>query len=381
MKTITAKFILIMVVIFGLLSSSQVTAAKKGRKVKKPKEKECLLFVRQENKTIPLKPRDLTFRSALLFGDQKLGLYGIPQPPELKMDLKPLEIHFFAPETGAAYITLARLVFVESEPAHFFDLKEPKVHPALFPKVYQVNPDDPVGVNLWVVEKKIPVQVTPVADKPGFFRVVPEQKLEAGNYAVHFGCLDGPRTYLGEQKLYPFTVAVLPEPPAPPPPKKKPARKRRPKEPEPVCPPVAKPPAPAREIPPPAVPEGLKAGFEYAVTPPSTSPSYNREYNIKNVNEFPWHNVNIKVHFRNDKYPDVVLGPIVIEKNIVLPEQTINIVPDKTRLYYETLNDENCKIYLEVLSKEGTIKKAWKNVSMDESGQSNLAETPWDLTE
>lgn len=122
-------------------------------------------------------------------------------------------------------------------------------------------------------------------------------------------------------------------------------------------------------------PPPMDAGFTYYGVRPG-SPRIRREYQITNLNDYPWHNVRIKIYA---KYGKTVLGPVTQEKNIVLPDHTVNQVPDKTFMHYETLDDAGYKIYLEVSAKEGKLKKAWQNFPASEPGNSNLVPIPWDL--
>jgi hypothetical protein len=91
--------------------------------------------------------------------------------------------------------------------------------------------------------------------------------------------------------------------------------------------------------------------------------------------------VEIKIYARSDNNEKFVLGPVTQEKNIVLPNHTVNQVPDKTFMHYETLDDAGYKLYLEISAKEGKLKKAWRNIPAGEEGESNLVEIPWDLPE
>jgi hypothetical protein len=68
-------------------------------------------------------------------------------------------------------------------------------------------------------------------------------------------------------------------------------------------------------------------------------------------------------------------------KDIVLPDHTVSQAPDQTFLQYESLNDAGVTLYLKVKCKEGTIKKAWKNLNSEGSGPATLTEVPWDLKE
>ncbi len=334
------------------------------------------LYLHQGQKNIPLKQGELTFRTALAYGDRKAGLYGLATPPKSVVSGQPLEIVVFDPESAAAHMCLSRLSHVDTAPAHTFDLKPYKVPPALFEQVYQVKYADQVAINLWIAENDLDLQITPVVGKPGWYRAVPEKKLEDGVYAVNFGLVQGPRIYTGEPPFYPF--AVGPPPVCEPTPKAK-RRVGKSKEVVEVCPPPKKSPVKAllpEPTPAPAIPE-LNAGFSYK----RVSPQARREYQITNVTQVPWHNVNISIYMRSATFPDLVLGPVSLSKDIVLPEHTVNQAPDKTFLEYETLDDGNCNLYLKISAKEGVIKKAWKNVYNIESGESNLTEIPWDLKE
>ena len=165
------------------------------------------LYIKQDQKTFRLPQQGLTFKTALVLGSDQSGLYGIPSPPKTSLDIKPIEIVFFDPETAGATIRLTKLAHIATAPAHSFDLQATKIGPAIFAKIYHVKYDESVPINLWCVETDIPLQITPMAGKPGWFRAVPEQQLEAGVFAITFGRVDGPRIYAGDRYFYPFVLA------------------------------------------------------------------------------------------------------------------------------------------------------------------------------
>ena len=336
------------------------------------------MYVQQGAKRCRLKPGDLTFRTVLTLGPDLSGYYGLPGPPPLRLDIRPLAILVFDPETAGATLRLDKLAFVDTAPAHIFDLKSTRVDAAIFDQIYHVAYDAAVPVKLWCVGSNIPLHLTPVAGKPGWYRAVPDQPLEAGSYAVNFGCVDGPRTYTGKPDFYPFVLAAAAPPTCPAPAKMKRRAKRHPVV---ECPPVAACP-PAKPEPLPLAPghvaaAQMEAGFSYV----TASPQGRREYRITNSNAIPWHNVNISVFMRDGRFPKTVLGPVTQYKDIVLPDHTVSQAPDKTFLQYETLNDAGATLYLQAKCKEGTIKKAWKNLGSDDSGPATLTEVPWDLKE
>lgn len=333
------------------------------------------MYVQQGPQTCRLQLSDLTFRTILTLGPDISGYYGLPGPPTLRLDIKPLEILVFDPETAGATLRLDRLAFVDTAPAHIFDLKTTRVDAAIFDKIYHVPYDAAVSIKLWCVGSNIPLHLTPVAGKPGWYRAVPGAPLEAGAYAVNFGCVEGPRTYTGKPDFYPFVLAAAPPPTCPPPPKKRRGKRRPAVE---CPPPVACPPAKTEPAAPPRpVAEQMEAGFSYV----PVSPQGRREYRITNSNPIPWHNVNISVFMRDSRFPKTVLGPVTTYKDIVLPDHTVSQAPDKTFLQYETLDDAGATLYLKVKCKEGTIKKAWKNLGAADSGPATLTEVPWDLQE
>jgi hypothetical protein len=217
MRTLRKEFLVavLTVIVLGILGSTDAVVAKKPRKSLQ-KRTYYDLYVVQGAKTFRLPQVDLTFKTALSLGPDKTGFYGIPRPPETRLDIEPIEIVLFDPETAGATMQLAKLAHIETAPAHSFDLKAVKIGPAIFDKVYHVNFDEPVPINLWCVEGSIPLQLTPVARKPGWYRAVPAQKLEAGVYAINFGGIDGPRIYTGALYCYPFVLAGGPEPDNPP---------------------------------------------------------------------------------------------------------------------------------------------------------------------
>lgn len=375
-------FILGLLLAFLAWAAGSAGAARKRQKAPAA-GKNYEIYLRQGQKNLPLKQGEVTFRTALTYGDSKAGLYGLAEPPRaLAFSGRPLEILVFDPESAAAQMRLSRLGRIDTAPASFFDLKPAKVDAALFEAVYKVKYEDRVAFNLWTADRDILLQVSPVAGKPGWYRAVPMQNLEDGFYAVNFGLVQGPRIYTGEVNFFPFAVAPAPPPP-PPVCKPAPKAKKRPGKSEEVAEVGPAPQKAARVRPPepapapaPVIPE-LNAGFSYK----RVSPQGRREYQITNVTDSPWHNVNISIYMRSATFPDLVLGPVTLYKDIVLPAATVNRAPDKTFLEYETVDDGNCNLYLKISSKEGAIKKAWKNVYSVESGESNLTEIPWDLKE
>jgi len=371
----------------GLLMAVMILAAftpegYAARKVKKKKKRIHLgeLYIQQGKKKIKLTQGNLTFRTALFMGeDVRSGIYGLAQAPTLKAATHPLEIMVFDPESAGEKVRLTRLAYVEKNQASLFDLNPTKLDPENFTKAYGLEYKAEVPVKLWCVDEYIPLQITEVPKKPGWFCLVPTKELTPGNYAINQGGLEGPRLYTGEHPIYPL-VLVAPAPPPPPKPKvvRQKVRKKaaKPKEEVAKAPPCLPAPPKPREVAPPVLaPPSLDAGLTYYGVYPG-APKIRREYRITNLNDFPWHNVRIKIFIRDGK---TILGPVTQEKNIVLPDHTVNQRPDKTMMHYETLNDAGYKIYLEISAKEGKLKRAWQNYPADEPGESNLVEIPWDL--
>jgi hypothetical protein len=369
----TRQAYLIALLALGLLGTGTATvAARQARRATRtPPYLE--MYIQQGQKTYRLERSDLTFRTILTLGPESSGYYGLPALPRLRVDIKSLSILIFDPEGAGATLRLDRLHFIQRAPAHRFDIRTTPVAPAYFPAVYHVAYNAEVPVSLWCVGENIPLHITPVAHKPGWFRAVPTQPLTAGNYALNMGCLAGPRVYTGKMDFYPFVMAAAP----PPKPKRVICRariKRRPVKRPPVafCPPAKARPAPPRALAKPM----MAAGLSYA----EVSPAGRREYQITNLNAVPWHNVNISLYVRDSSFPKTVLGPVRLYKNIVLPQHTVNQPPDKTFLQYATLSDAGDTIYLKIKCKEGIIKKAWKNLGPPEPGAPNtLIPTTWDL--
>lgn len=372
----------LMLALPGLVSCPQADGATKAWKPSKP-AKSGQIYIRQGDRTVVLKPGDLIFRTALSSGDNKYGLYGISQTPGIRLDPQAFEIYLFDPETAGEQIHLAKLSFVKDAPARDFDLNVIKVEPEKFKKIYRVNSDDSLPIELWSVERYIPLRITILNDRPGWCRLVPLEKLEDGTYAFNNGGIDGPRIFTGDQNFYPFVLApaapVCAE--AKPTPKVKRRVRRQPQAcPEPALKPVAKRPAPAiRQVAPPPAAKELAPDFAYkAIT--GHDPKTKWEYQITNQNDFPWHNVDVKIYLNPHDSPNTVLGPVTIHKDVVLPAHTINQVQDKTFMQYETLDNQGHDIYVTISSKEGTVKKAWKRTGSTDS-EVSLIEIPWDLKE
>jgi hypothetical protein len=217
MRTLKRELLItgLTVIMVGMLSATAVVGAKQPRQSSRG-GKGYDLYIRQDQKTVPLPQQGLTFKSALVLGSDQSGLYGIPTPPKTTLDLKPVEIVFFDPETAGATVRLTRLAHIVAAPAHSFDLQATKISPAIFPKIYHVEYDASLPINLWCVETEIPLQITPMAGKPGWFRAVPDQQLEAGVFAITLARVDGPRIYAGDRHFYPFVLASVPQPLNPP---------------------------------------------------------------------------------------------------------------------------------------------------------------------
>jgi hypothetical protein len=206
-KFCVAAFLLVFIAVGG------AEAARKGPKSPVP-GKDRQLYLRQGDQVIPLKQGELIFKTVLSWGDSKSGIYGIARPPLTSLAPQPLEIFWFDPETAAASLRLSRLSRVETAPAHSFDLRPTKLSADLFAQVYGLKYDSLVAINLYTAERDLPLQVSQVPGRPGWYRAVPEEPLAEGLYAVNFGLVQGPRFYAGEPRFYPFAVA--PAPPAPP---------------------------------------------------------------------------------------------------------------------------------------------------------------------
>ncbi len=376
MQTSTGKIFWAALLIGLMVAAATPQGAEAARKVKKPAQTQGL-YLQQGQKIIKLTQGGLIFRTALPWGqDNKVGLYGILQEPALKVELEPLEIMVFDPETGGDKVHLTRLAYLETAPAGRFDLSVNKLNAENFKRIYKMDLDTPVPMNLWCIQTEIPLQVAAVPKKPGWFSLTPREKLTPGNYAINGGTLGGPQLFTGEHGFYPFAVVTA----LPPPPKLKKAVKRARKKAAPPeeeaarAPKRQAPPAPREVSPPPS----LSAGFTYQWAQ-ANAPRARREYQITNLDNHAWHNVRIKIYARNDD--KFVLGPVTQEKDVVLPGHTVNQVPDKTFMHYDTLDDAGYNIYLEIHAKEGTCRKAWKNVPAGDTGESNLMEIPWDLPE
>jgi hypothetical protein len=199
------------IVFLGLLSSLPATGARKTRKASQM-DKNIDLYLVQGAETFSLQPGDLSFKTVLAVGSNKSGLYGIPSPPNIRLDIEPFALLIFDPDTAGATLELTKLAHLETAPAHSFDLKPVRVGPALFKQVYGVDYDALIPINLWCVERAIPLNLMAVAGKPGWYRAVPIPDLEGGVYAVNFGGAGGPRIYRGNVSFYPFRLAEAPGP-------------------------------------------------------------------------------------------------------------------------------------------------------------------------
>jgi hypothetical protein len=117
-QLLRAFFTLIML---GIVSSPSVAGAKKPRKPAQGPT--CFnVYIKQDPKIVRLTPSGLTFKTALVLGLDKSGLYGISSPPAISLDITPIEILLFDPETAGATIRLAKLSHIDTAPAHSFDL-------------------------------------------------------------------------------------------------------------------------------------------------------------------------------------------------------------------------------------------------------------------
>jgi len=217
MRTLKKELLIagLTMIMVGTLSSPAVVGAQKPRQSPQDAQR-YNLYIRQDQKTVPLPQQGLSFKTALVFGSDQSGLYGIPSPPKTTLDIKPIEIVLFDPETAGATLRLTKLAHIATAPAHSFDLQANKIGPAIFPQIYHVKYDESLPINLWCVETEIPLQITPMAGKPGWFRAAPDQQLEAGVFAITLGRVDGPRMYAGDRHFYPFVLASAPEPLNPP---------------------------------------------------------------------------------------------------------------------------------------------------------------------
>lgn len=211
MNRLKQKFLIagFLLVFSGVWVFAAAEAAQKRRPSPEP-GKYYDLYLRQGQKQIPMKQGELVFKTALTWGDRKSGLYGLAGPPRLVISDAPLEIFVFDPETAAAQMRLSRLTRQETAPAHVFDLNSTRIEAASFEQVYKVKYNDQVVINLWTADGDIALLISPVPERPGWYRAVPEQKLADGIYAVNFGLVQGPRFYAGEPHFYPFAVGPAP---------------------------------------------------------------------------------------------------------------------------------------------------------------------------
>ncbi|RJR43892.1 MAG: hypothetical protein C4567_04985, partial [Deltaproteobacteria bacterium] len=181
---------------------------------KKKKDKLANIYIQQGKQTINLAPGELTFRTALVLGtNAQTGRYGTAREPSLKVATHQLEIMLFDPESAGEKVYLTRLGYVETNPAHNFDLNSTKLDPEFFQKAYKMDYNAAIPINLWCFEEDIPLQMTPVPKKPGWFRLVPMGQLPPGNYSITTVSLHGPRYYTGEHPFYPFNLAAAAAPP------------------------------------------------------------------------------------------------------------------------------------------------------------------------
>lgn len=96
-------------------------------------------YIRQGDKLIPLKQGNLKFRTGIKIADIRSGLYGIPEPPDVRIDPAPFEIIHFNPEISPSKVRLSYLLYLTAASANFFDIKKPKTNPAFFRNVYGVG--------------------------------------------------------------------------------------------------------------------------------------------------------------------------------------------------------------------------------------------------
>lgn len=173
------------------------------------------IYLLQGEKIVPLKQGNLQFRTGLALADIKSGLYGIPAPPDIKVDVAPVEIIFFDPEISPKKVRLSILDYVQAAPANFFDIKKSKTAPQYFRNVYGVSYNKQIQINLYCVERDIPLSIAPVEQKPGMYRLLPQSTLKQAIYAVNLGSVGGPTYYIGNLKFYPFVFGEIKTAPKP----------------------------------------------------------------------------------------------------------------------------------------------------------------------
>lgn len=69
-----------------------------------------------------------------------------------------------------------------------------------------------VNVNLWVTKEEIPIHITPVKNKADMYRVIINNPLENGFYAIHFGSLSQNSTPFETKQVYDFVIGSDIEP-------------------------------------------------------------------------------------------------------------------------------------------------------------------------
>lgn len=170
------------------------------------------MYIKQGEKIIPLKLGDLVFKTAFSLAGIRSGMYGIPALPDARFDNAPIEIIFYNQRISPEQVYLTTLVKAESIQANYFDLKKSKTNPAFFRNLYGVGYNTLIPINLWVVSVYIPLQIAPVPERLGMYKLVPAQTLAPGVYAVTFGSVGGAQYYLGNDlAFYPFVIGNFQE--------------------------------------------------------------------------------------------------------------------------------------------------------------------------
>ena len=104
------------------------------------------------------------------------ALVGLEEPPELQIETDEFYLIYYSNDIPYSSVYLSKLEYKTSAQIENFTGKQK------------------VDMNMWVQEKKIPLKVAPIKGEEDMYRLVPNESLNNGVYAVHYGILDNQAT-------------------------------------------------------------------------------------------------------------------------------------------------------------------------------------------
>ena len=136
------------------------------------------VYVIDDSKLVELKTTKLGANGNLLS-----SIIGLQEPPEIQINDNKSYIIFYNDAIPYNRVVLSKLVYKKSAQTN-----------DAFGK-------NAIETNMWVEEKKINLKVAPISGEHNMYRLVPNNPLEKGVYAIHYGVLGNKSTIEVSRKL------------------------------------------------------------------------------------------------------------------------------------------------------------------------------------